>query len=190
MGIKKAIILDRDGTLIEDSGYAFKIGDFKLISGVIEGLKILQKQFILFIVTNQSGIGKGYYSEREFHKYNNHLIEILNQKKIRIERTFYCPHISEDNCNCKKPKQKFMTEIIDGWNVDIKNSWVIGDHPSDILFGLKAGSKTVYLTTGHGMKHFHELDVKGIKPTMIESNFLNTAIKIIEMEKINDNISV
>lgn len=178
----KAIILDRDGTLIEDPSYAYKIEDFELLPGVIEGLKILQNDFLLFIVTNQAGIGKGYYTEEEFHEFNNHLIKILNSNKIKIERTFYCPHITEDNCDCKKPKLKFIKEIIEGWNVDINNSWVIGDHPSDILFGINAGSKTVYLTTGHGMKHIQELEDKGIKPTIIISNFLDTIKKITDMK--------
>lgn len=180
MGNIKAIILDRDGTLIEDKDYAYKIEDFELLPGVIEGLKILQKNFLLFIVTNQSGIGRGYYTDREFHKFNDHLIGILKENKIRIERTFYCPHVKEDNCECKKPKIKYIREIIDGWNVDINNSWVIGDHPSDILFGINAGSKTVYLISGHGKKHLHELEVEGIKPTMISSNFLDTVKKILE----------
>ena len=182
MGKIKAIILDRDGTLIEDKDYAYKLEDFELLPGVIEGLKILQKNFLLFIVTNQSGIGRGYYTDREFHKFNDHLIGILKENQIRIERTFYCPHVKEDNCECKKPKIKYIREIVDGWNVDINNSWVIGDHPSDILFGINAGSKTVYLISGHGKKHLHELEVEGIKPTMISSNFLNTAKKIVEMK--------
>ncbi|MBA7600067.1 Histidine biosynthesis bifunctional protein HisB [subsurface metagenome] len=182
MGKIKAIILDRDGTLIEDKDYAYKIEDFELLPGVIEGLKILQKNFLLFIVTNQSGIGKGYYTDREFHKFNDYLIGILKENQIRIERTFYCPHVKEDNCECKKPKIKYIKEIVDGWNVDINKSWVIGDHPSDILFGINAGPKTVYLISGHGKKHFHESEVEGIKPTMTSSNFLNTAKKIIEMK--------
>jgi len=182
MGKIKAIILDRDGTLIEDKDYAYKIEDFELLPGVIEGLKVLQKNFLLFIVTNQSGIGRGYYTDREFHKFNDHLIGILKENQIRIERTFYCPHVKEDNCECKKPKIKYIREIVDGWNVDINNSWVIGDHPSDILFGINAGSRTVYLISGHGKKHLHELEVEGIKPTMISSNFLNTAKKILEMK--------
>jgi len=182
MGKIKAIILDRDGTLIEDKDYAYKIEDFELLPGAIEGLKILQKNFLLFIVTNQSGIGRGYYTDKEFHKFNDHLIRILKENQIRIERTFYCPHVKEDNCECKKPKIKYIREIVDGWNVDIKKSWVIGDHPSDILFGINAGARTVYLISGHGKKHFHELEDEGIKPTMISSNFLNTAKKIIEMK--------
>ena len=69
---KKAIILDRDGTLIEDTNYAYKIEDLEILPGVIEGLKLLQKEFLLFIVTNQSGIGRGYYTENNFH-----VIELL-----------------------------------------------------------------------------------------------------------------
>src|SRR5665648_1111834 len=101
MGKINAIILDRDGTLIEDTDYAYKVEDFELLPGVIEGLKILQEKFLLFIVTNQSGIGKGYYTDREFHEFNDHLIRILNENQIRIERTFYCPHVNEDKCECK-----------------------------------------------------------------------------------------
>ncbi len=70
----KALILDRDGTLIEDTNYAYKIEDLELLPGVIDGLKILQEEFIFFIVTNQSGIGRGYYTEDDFHNFNARLI--------------------------------------------------------------------------------------------------------------------
>lgn len=80
----RAIILDRDGVLIEDKDYAYKIEDFELLPGVIDGLKLLNKKFLFFIVTNQSGIGRGYYTIEDFHKFNNYLIEILKQKKIEI----------------------------------------------------------------------------------------------------------
>ncbi|TKJ24919.1 MAG: D,D-heptose 1,7-bisphosphate phosphatase [Promethearchaeota archaeon Loki_b31] len=182
MGKIKAIILDRDGTLIEDKDYAYKIEDFELLPGVIEGLKILQKNFLLFIVTNQSGIGRGYYTDREFHKFNDYLIGILKENQIRIERTFYCPHVKEDNCECKKPKIKFIREIVDGWNVDINNSWVIGDHPSDILFGINARCNTVYMSTGHGERHLNELEVEGITPTYISNNFLKAALEIVRVK--------
>jgi histidinol-phosphate phosphatase family protein len=180
MGKIKAIILDRDGTLIEDKDYAYKIEDFELLPGVIEGLKILQKNFLLFIVTNQSGIGRGYYTDREFHKFNDHLIEILKENKIRIERTFYCPHVKEDNCECKKPKIKYIREIVDGWNIDIEQSWMIGDHPSDIQFGINGGCRTIFLTTGHGDKHIDELKLVGIKPTKICDTFLEATQEILK----------
>ena len=180
MGKIKAIILDRDGTLIEDKDYAYKIEDFELLLGVIEGLKILQKKFLLFIVTNQSGIGRGYYTDREFHKFNDHLTKVLEENQIRIEKTFYCPHIKEENCECRKPKIKYIKDIVDGWNIDIEKSWMIGDHPSDIQFGINGGCRTIYLTTGHGDKHIDELKLLGIKPTKICDNFLEATQEILK----------
>jgi len=174
----KAIILDRDGTLIEDKDFAYKVEDFELLPGVIEGLKLIQQDFLLFIVTNQSGIGRGYYSESDFFKFNNHLIKVLEENQIRIEKTFHCPHIKEENCECRKPKIKYIKDIIDGWNINVKESWMIGDHPSDISFGINGGCKTVYMITGHGKKHLQDLEIKGIIPTLVHSNFIEAVEEI------------
>jgi D-glycero-D-manno-heptose 1,7-bisphosphate phosphatase len=182
MSIQKAIILDRDGTLIEDTDYAYKIEDLEILPGVIEGLKLLQKEFLFFIVTNQSGIGRGYYSEDDFHVYNNHLIKILKEEKINIVKTYFCPHLREDECECRKPKTKFITEIIDNYKVNIQESWMIGDHPSDIQFGINAGCRTIFLTTGHGKKHMDDLEALNIKPTSISNNFLSVAKEILSIK--------
>ncbi|MFX0076282.1 MAG: D-glycero-alpha-D-manno-heptose-1,7-bisphosphate 7-phosphatase [Candidatus Hermodarchaeota archaeon] len=180
MSRKKAIILDRDGVLIEDKDYAYKIEDLEVLPGVIEGLKSLQGNFLYFIVTNQAGIGKGYYTLEDFHKYNNYLISILEENDIKIERTFFCPHVKEDNCECRKPNPKYLKEIADLWNVDLISSWIIGDHPSDIQFGINGGCKTVYMITGHGEKHLKDLKKKGIKPTLVHSNFLDAVEEILQ----------
>ena len=176
---KKAIILDRDGTLIEDKYYAYKIEDLELFPGVIKGLKLLQEEFIFFIVTNQSGIGRGYYTEEDFHKFNNHLIQLLENEKIEILKTYFCPHLREDNCECKKPKTKFINDIINEFDVNIKESWMVGDHPSDIQFGINAGCRTVFLTTGHGEKHINELKSLEINPTIISNNFLSASKELL-----------
>jgi D-glycero-D-manno-heptose 1,7-bisphosphate phosphatase len=176
----KAIIFDRDGTLIEDKDFAFKVEDLEILPGVIEGLKILQDKFIFFIVTNQSGIGRGYYSVEDFHKFNNHLIKELQEEGIEIRKTYFCPHKKEDDCECRKPKTKFIDEIIGEYDIDIKNSWMIGDHPSDIQFGLNAGCQTFFLTTGHGDSHVNELVDLGINPTRIAGNFLDMAKEILK----------
>jgi len=183
MSIRKAIILDRDGTLIEDKDFAYKVEDFELLPGVIEGLKLIQQDFLLFIVTNQSGIGRGYYSESDFFKFNNHLIKVLEENQIKIEETFYCPHIKEENCECRKPKIKYIKDIVEDWNVNIEKSWMIGDHPSDISFGINGGCKTVYMITGHGKKHVRDLEVKGIIPTLVHSNFLEAVEEIRRLDK-------
>lgn len=176
---RKAIILDRDGTLIEDKNYAYKVEDLELLPGVIEGLKLLQKEFLFFIVTNQSGIGRGYYSVKDFHTFNNHLILLLKNENIEILETFFCPHKKEDGCDCRKPKTKFIDKIISEYEVDSKESWMIGDHPSDIQFGINAGCKTAFLTTGHGEKHIYDLEILAIKPTVISNDFLTVAKQIL-----------
>ncbi|MFX0022643.1 MAG: D-glycero-alpha-D-manno-heptose-1,7-bisphosphate 7-phosphatase [Candidatus Hermodarchaeota archaeon] len=177
---KKAILLDRDGVLIEDKNYTYKIEDFELLDGVIEGLKLLQNEFLFFIITNQSGIGRGYYTKQDFQNFNNHLIKVLKENQINILKTYFCPHLKEDNCECRKPNTKFIEEIIEEFNVDIKNSWMIGDHPSDIQFGINAGCRTIFLTTGHGDKHLDELISLGIKPTQICDNFLKATKEILK----------
>jgi len=182
MNKKKAIILDRDGVLIEDKNYSYKIEDLEVLPGVIEGLKQLQKDFTFFIVTNQSGIGRGYYTLEDFQQYNNHLISRLNENNIIIEKTFFCPHVKEDNCDCRKPNPKFLKEIADQWNIDLESSWMIGDHPSDIQFGINGGCKTVYMITGHGERHLKDLKVKGIEPNLVHANFFDAAEEILKIK--------
>ncbi|MFX0030421.1 MAG: D-glycero-alpha-D-manno-heptose-1,7-bisphosphate 7-phosphatase [Candidatus Hermodarchaeota archaeon] len=178
----KAILLDRDGTLIEDKDYAYKVEDLEILPGVIEGLKKLQKDYIFVIVTNQSGIGRGYYTTEDFHNYNNHLIRLLDEEHIRIEKTYFCPHLREEGCDCRKPKTKFVKEIVNDFNISIRDSWMIGDHPSDIQFGMNAGCRTVFLTTGHGDRHLEELESLGLKPTIISDNFLEVANEILHLD--------
>jgi histidinol-phosphate phosphatase family protein len=179
MDKRKAILLDRDGTLNRDHGYVHKVEHFELLPGVIEGLKKLKDEYIFFIITNQSGIGKGYYEFSDFWKFNNRLTDTLKEHGITIEKTYVCPHIKEDNCECHKPKPKFINEIRSEFEIDFANSWMLGDHPSDISFGMNAGCKTVYLLTGHGEKHLNELEDDEIKPDLIANNFLEATNHIV-----------
>ncbi|MFX1386815.1 MAG: D-glycero-alpha-D-manno-heptose-1,7-bisphosphate 7-phosphatase [Promethearchaeota archaeon] len=181
MAKKKAILLDRDGTLIEDKNYAYKLEDFELLPGVIDGLKLLQNKFLFIIVTNQSGIARGYFAVEDFYKFNNHLIKILREQNIKIVKTYFCPHIKEDNCDCRKPKTKFIDLIIDKFNIDLNESFVVGDHPSDIEFGINGGCKTIFLTTGHGYKHLDDLKSLRITPSIISDNFLGAAKEILKL---------
>ena len=181
MNDNKAIFLDRDGTLNKDSGYVHKIEDFELLPGVIEGLKLLQHEFIFIIITNQSGIGRGYYTEDDFQAFNNHLLKDLAKEGIQIKKTYFCPHKKEENCVCRKPKTKFINQAISEFNIDLKKSWMIGDHPSDVQLGTNAGCSTVFLLTGHGMEHYHELEEKKFNPTVVAEDFLTAAKKIKEL---------
>jgi len=175
-----AIFLDRDGTINEDIGYEFKLEKLKILPGVIEGLKLLKKYYELFIITNQAGIGYGYYDVQTFKRFNSAIVEHLKKNDIKIQKTYYCPHSPNDNCDCRKPKIKFIKEAETEFDIDIQGSWVIGDHPSDILLGINAGCKTVYVLTGHGNDHFSDLRNKNIKPTIVAENFLAGAREILK----------
>ena len=177
--MNKAIFLDRDGVINEDPGYVHKIKDFKLVPGAIEALRLL-KDFKFVIITNQSGIGRGYYNEEDFHKFNNYLVNELEKYGIHIDKTYFCPHTKEDNCNCRKPKIRFIEQAEKDFDLDIKNSFVIGDHPCDIELGKNAGCRTVHVLTGHGPKHKEE--VKQLKPDYIAKDILEAAKWIIKQK--------
>jgi len=153
--MKKAIFLDRDGTLNVDSGYVYKVEDFLLHDGVIEGLQKL-KGFLFFIVTNQSGIGRGFYSEEDMHKFNSRLILELKKNDIEISQVYFCPHIPSDSCNCRKPSSKYILDAKEKFDLNLSLCWVIGDHACDVNFAKNSGCNSVYLLTGHGVKHLEE----------------------------------
>lgn len=146
-----AIFFDRDGVVVEDAGFHYKIEDFKLIPHAVEGLKLL-KNYKLFIVTNQSGIGRGYYTLKDFENFNNHLIRELEKNNIKIQKTCVCPHKPEDNCECRKPKPKLIKDAAKEFDINLSKSFMIGDKKRDIEMGHNAGCKSILVLTGKGMK--------------------------------------
>lgn len=147
----KAILIDRDGVIVEDIGYHHKLEDFKLIPYAIEGLKLL-KDYLLIIVTNQSGIGRGYYTLKDFENFNNHLIQELKKHNIKIEKTYVCPHKPDDNCECRKPKTKLIKDAEKEFDIELSKSFIIGDKKIDVEMGHNAGCKSILVLTGNGMK--------------------------------------
>lgn len=149
--MNKAVFLDRDGVITEDIGYVNKIEDFKLLPNAVEGL-VLLKNYRLFIVTNQSGIGRGYYKFEDFFNYNKRVLEELKKHNIKIEKTYFCPHNPEDNCECRKPKTKMIKDAARDFGIDLGKSFMIGDKKIDVEMGHNAGCKSILVLTGNGMK--------------------------------------
>jgi D-glycero-D-manno-heptose 1,7-bisphosphate phosphatase len=156
---KAAIFLDRDGTIIEDAGYIKDPADVIFFPESFEALNMLQENYLLIIITNQSGISRGLTTASEVREVNDYLVQVLKQKNILISDIFFCPHQTEDNCNCKKPNPYFINKAAETYNISLPESYIIGDHPSDIYCGINAGVNPVYLLSGHGRKHRNELDV-------------------------------
>lgn len=176
--MKKAVFLDRDGILVEDPGYVHKLEDFKLVENAVEGLKLL-KNFQLFIITNQSGIGRGVYKVEDFLKFNSHLIKELEKNKIKIEKTYYCPHTPEDNCGCRKPKTKFLKDAEKEFGIDLKESFVIGDRKSDFELGRNAGCKTIHVLTGNGLNSKND-----VAPDYFAKDLVDAAEWILKNENL------
>lgn len=144
--MKRAIFLDRDGTLIENGeGYRHKKEDLRFLPGVVEGLRDLESKYLLFIITNQSGIARGYYTEKEFFVYNNELLRQLGQANINIIETYFCPHHPNSLCQCRKPNPFFILEAAKKYSLDLSESWMIGDAYSDIEAANAAGVKGILI---------------------------------------------
>jgi L-threonylcarbamoyladenylate synthase len=152
-----AVFLDRDGTLIEDVGYLDSIDKIQLIPDAIEALKLLQKQYLLFVITNQGGISQGVLTQEQVSRVNAHLNEMFRREGIIIQEWYVCPHSREDNCSCIKPKPEFVLRAEKDYEIDLSRSFVVGDHPHDALTANELGVLGLYLLTGHGGKHISEL---------------------------------
>lgn len=165
----KAVFLDRDGIINIDKRYLYTIEDFEFVPGIIDILKYLQKRsFLLFIITNQSGINRGFYTHDDFHKLTQWMCNKLSEKDILISKIEYCPHQPSDNCNCRKPKTGMIENILKEFNIDLENSWLIGDKNSDIECAINIGiSNTILFDNGkydiNNIAKYTIYDIKKIK---------------------------
>jgi histidinol-phosphate phosphatase family protein len=150
---KKAVFLDRDGTIIDDCGFITGVDEVKFFPFTIKALQMLQKEFLLFIVTNQSGVGLGKITLESARHINSYITSHLEEHGIIIQKVYCCSHKRDDNCNCIKPKPYFLNEARECYDIDLSESFTIGDHPHDVTFGTSAGARGLYVLTGHGEKH-------------------------------------
>ncbi|ARN56044.1 D-glycero-alpha-D-manno-heptose-1,7-bisphosphate 7-phosphatase [Sedimentisphaera salicampi] len=155
--MNKAVFLDRDGTLIEDRGHLSSPEEVVFFEETFDALIKLQVSFKLFIITYQSGIGKGLLGQRDVESVNAYVNNTLLEKGIKITDTYVCPHKNEDFCSCKKPNPFFLWKSAADYGINILESYSVGDHPSDYHLAEDAGGKGIYVLTGHGIKHLNEL---------------------------------
>ena len=131
----KAIFLDRDGTIINDEvKYLYKIKDIKFIPKTLGLIKKNKNFDKIFIVTNQSGIGRKFYSLKDFYNITDFIVKKLSEKKIHINGVHFCPHLPGDNCKCRKPETKMLNDIEYSFNIDLKKSIMYGNEDKDELF--------------------------------------------------------
>jgi len=145
-GPERIIFLDRDGTIIRDTGFLHAPDHVELLPGAGEGLARLQDLgFRLVVVTNQQGIGLGYYTTRDFIAVNQAMLRLLAKYGVRISKIYHCPHSVADGCSCRKPGVLLFQRAIDCYKVAASDCYVIGDSKADIEAGQRLGSITVCL---------------------------------------------
>ena len=187
--MKKAIFLDRDGTINVEKDYIYKSEDLVFEEGTIEALKTFKNLgYILIVVSNQSGIARGYFTEEDLNIFNNNMNEILKKNGVEITEFYCCPHhpdgIGEYKkvCECRKPNNKMIEDAIKKYNIDREKSYMIGDKTSDIGTGIKSNLKTVLVKTGYGLKDMEKINKN---ETLVCEN-LKDFSEVLKREKLNE----
>lgn len=160
-----AIFLDRDGTINVDHGYVVEIDDFQFIDGAIEAMQELKKMgFALVVVTNQSGIARGKFTEDQFMQLTEWMDWSLADRDVDLDGIYFCPHHPDaveegyrQDCDCRKPKPGMLLEAQHYLNIDMAASYMVGDSDKDILAGKAAGvGTTVLVRTGKALEEQDE----------------------------------
>jgi len=144
-----AVFLDRDGTVNEEIYYLHETEKFKLLPNTIEGIKkFLEMGYRIVIVSNQPGIGMGYYTKEDFFRVNREMLREFAEAGILIDKIYFCPHSKSEGCSCRKPNLALVNRAEEELNLDISHSFFIGDKTSDMETGKRAGMRTILVRTG------------------------------------------
>lgn len=142
---RAAAFLDRDGVINIDDGYVGQVDRFRLIPGAAQGLgRLAEAGYLLVVVTNQSGIARGYYSMEDFAAVTRHMIADLAALGVEVAHVAFCPHPPDGDCACRKPRPGMILESAAALDIDLARSIIIGDKPSDITAGRRAGVGRCY----------------------------------------------
>jgi D-glycero-D-manno-heptose 1,7-bisphosphate phosphatase len=178
---KVAFFLDRDGVINHENGYIKDWNKIRLYKNTFKALKLIQGLgFLIFIITNQSIIARKIAKKKEIQYIHNKLTKLFLKKKIKINKIYFCPHHPkfDKKCSCRKPKNGLIIKARNEFNIDLKNSWLVGDKTSDIKAGKISNLKTILVRTGYG-------GLDGgykVKPDYINEN-LYKAVKKIHISK-------
>jgi histidinol-phosphate phosphatase family protein len=148
--LKRAVFFDRDGTLILDRGYMSHPSQVELMAGAPEVLKSLRaNRFQIVITSNQSGVGRGLMTASDAEAVTAELLRQLALQGASVDAVYYCPHAPEDGCECRKPKPGMLLRAARDFGIELKESFIVGDKPSDCEAGQSVGCQPIYLTQGH-----------------------------------------
>ncbi len=178
-----AVFLDRDGTIIREVNYLSRLEDIELLPAAAAAIaKLNRRRIPVILVTNQSGVARGKFSEDFVNQSHNYLQKLLRKENAHIDDFFYCPHHPDIGkppyktaCDCRKPAPGMLLAAAEKHHINLKNSYVIGDKLVDVELGLKTGAPGLLVETGYGRQEKEKLKICRIKPTRICTD-LNQAV--------------
>lgn len=154
---KRAVFLDRDGTINVEKDYLYRPEEFEFIPGAVDAVRLLKQHgYVVVVVTNQSGIARGYYTEDDLTVLHNHIDRLLAAEGVSVDAWYYCPHHAEGkgeyavDCSCRKPLPGMLLKAADEHGIDLSSSWMVGDKLVDVEAGVAAGCRSVLVRTGYG----------------------------------------
>jgi len=158
--MKRAVFLDRDGTINVEKDYLYQIQDFEFIPGAVDAIRVLNDAgYFVVVVTNQSGVARGYYTEEDVELLHRHIDAELGKTGARVDAWLYCPHHPDGRgsyslpCDCRKPLPGMLKDAARRYDIDLESSVMVGDKFADIGAGISAGCRTILVRTGYGADH-------------------------------------
>jgi len=185
----RAVFLDRDGTINEEVGYLSRLEELKIYDNAAEAIRLLrQKGFLAIVITNQSGVARGFFSEDFILTVHNKMNEYMKERGAWLDALYYCPHHPRygnehyrKECSCRKPHPGLLIRAAEDFDIDLKRSYVVGDMPRDMDTARRVGAKGVMVKTGYGRNV-----VATSKPDYIAEDLLDAANWIIRDQEIGD----
>ena len=185
--MEKVAFLDRDGTLNAEVNYLHRPEDLKLLDGVAEAIRLLREAgYRIVVVTNQAGVGRGYYGEEDVQHLHQYMNELLAAEGASIDHFFYCPHHPEHGigaykkvCHCRKPETGMFEMAEQYYEIDKANSWMIGDKLIDVQAGVNFGVHAALVGTGYGAKEHEKAQEKGVLPYEVYGETLLDVVRMI-----------
>jgi D-glycero-D-manno-heptose 1,7-bisphosphate phosphatase len=153
--LQPAVFLDRDGTILDELGYLNHASRFRMLPGVAAAIaRLNEARYPVIVVSNQSGVGRGYFPENVVTQVNGLMERALAKEGAKLTAIYYCPHASAEECDCRKPKPGMAKRAAKDYRIDLTRSYFVGDRRSDIELGHDVGGKSILVRTGYGEGEF------------------------------------
>ncbi len=180
---RRAVFLDRDGTLIEERDYLYRPEQVNLLPGAARAARLLREAgFYLVLVTNQSAVAKGLLTEKQLAVIHNRLQHLLEREKTKLDAVYYCPHHPQSgsvsyrmSCACRKPAPGMLLRAAEEHDLCLCNSFLVGDKLTDIVAGRRAGCRTILIKTGYGEQELRKIWQARIIPDFVLENLAQAA---------------